>query len=139
MNSRLIFLILICPFFQSCNNKESSQDQVENFLNYVTTEKDNLLIELPELYNSLTNQIPDDSIERLVLVEALSKRGFKIIGWGRGNYPPSGVRIVNIVMKKENCFCQIDKIYYKTSSDSLFQMSERIRCADSLKFYNASK
>jgi hypothetical protein len=97
------------------------------------------MIELPNLYDSLTNHIMEDSTERLILVEALKKRDFKVIDWGRGNCPPLGPRIVSIKMKKGDCFCQIDKIYYKTISDSLFQMTERIRCSDSLTFYKNDK
>jgi hypothetical protein len=128
----------------SCNDRtkkvlESSDDPAENIVNYVTSTRNNLMIELPNLYDSLTNHIAEDSTERLMLVEALKKKDFKIINWGRGNYPPLGPRIVSIVMKKDNCFCQIDKIYYKTIADSLFQMTERIRCSDSLTLYKGDK
>jgi hypothetical protein len=144
MTLRLIFLILISVIIFSCNDRtkkvlKSQDNSVENIVNYVTSTKDNLMIELPNLYDSLTNHIIEDSTERLILVEALKKRDFKVIDWGRGNYPPLGPRIVSIKMKKGDCFCQIDKIYYKTISDSLFQMTERIRCSDSLTFYKSNK
>jgi hypothetical protein len=141
---RFIYLILISVIILSCNDSKrkvlkNTDDPVENIVNYVTSIRDNFVIELPNLYDSLTNRIAEDSSERMILVEALKKRDFKIIDWGRGNYPPLGSRIVSIKMKKGNCFCQIDKIYYKTISDSLFQMTERIRCSDSLTFYIGDK
>lgn len=139
---RLIILILISEFLFSCNENtkkvlKSQDNRVENILNYVTSTKDNVMIELPNLYDSLTDNISEDSTERLILVEALKNRAFRVINLGRGNYPPLGARIVSITMKKGDCFCQIDKIYYKTNSDSLFQMTERIRCSDSLTLYKS--
>ena len=141
MTSRLFLLILISLFVLSCSSKAKQtekklDDPVENIVNYVTSTRDNLMIELPYLYDTLTNHIAEESAERFILVEKLKKKDFKIIDWGRGNYPPLGSRIISIVMKKGNCFCQVDKIYYKTIVDSLFQMTERIRCSDSLTFYN---
>jgi len=144
MALRLIFLILISMIILSCKNITKKDlkipdNPIENIVDYVTSTKDNLIIELPTLYDSLTNHVTEDSTERLILVEALKKRDFRVINWGRGNFPPLGSRIVSITMKKGNCFCQIDKIYYKTISDSLLLMTERIRCSDSLTFYKRNK
>lgn len=144
MTLRLIFLTMISVIIVSCKDQskkviENTKDPVENIINYVTSTRNNLIIELPNLYDSLSNQIAEDSVERLILVDALKKRDFKIINWGRGNYSPLGPRIISFVMKKGNCVCQIDKIYYNTITDSLFQMTERIRCCDSLTFYSGDK
>lgn len=138
LSSFLIFSIIGISF-TCCNDSKvkclKTDDPVENIVNYVTSARDNLMVELPELYDSLTTHISDDTTERIILVEALKKRDFRIIEWGRGNYTPLAPRIVSVKMKKGDCFCQIDKIYYKSISDSLYQMTERIRCSDSLAFY----
>lgn len=141
MTSKNIFLILISVLIISCNGRsekalKSPDYPVENMVDYVIKSRDNLMIEFPELYDSLTNNIAEDSSERLILAELLKKRDFNVTNRSRGNFPPLGSRIVSVVMKKGDCYCQVDKIYYKTITDSLYQMTERIRCSDSLTFYN---
>lgn len=38
-------------------------------------------IEFPEIYDSLAKEIPNDREEKLILVEKLKWRGFKITKW----------------------------------------------------------
>lgn len=64
----------------------------------------------------------------------LKKKGFKVINWGRGSYHPRGARIVSITLQKNDCICEVNKIYYSTASDTLFEVVERIRCVDSLTY-----
>jgi hypothetical protein len=85
-------------------------------------------IEFPSLYSKLSNKIPNDSNENLIIASYLKSIGFKVTEWGRGNYPPLGPRIVSLTLVKENCKCTVDKIYYSTISDTLFSVSERIKC-----------
>jgi hypothetical protein len=136
MKNLLSFILILAAC--SPNTKEKSvvsQTFEEQTVNFITETKSNETIELPNLYDSLTTQIVEDSLERLKLAEILKRKGFKEINWGRGNYPPLGFRIISLTLKKDSCFCLVNKIYYATITKDVFQMSEQIRCADSLSFY----
>ena len=139
MRSQLRILILISLLISACNQKNIKTGKVkaplENTIDYIISMKNNITIEFPNLYDSLTNYIENDSTEKLIIGQVLKKEGFEIINWGRGNYSPLGPRIISIEMKKDNCYCQVDKIYYLTQTDSLLRRTERIRCSDSLTFY----
>jgi hypothetical protein len=134
----LIPILLISFSCKTGTGKNFSDvaDFIENTVDFVTEHQDNNVIELPFLYDSLATQLPVDSAETLLLAESLKKKGFKVINWGRGNFPPRGPRIVSLRLKKENCFCEVSKIYYATTSDMRFEMAERISCADSVTFYS---
>ena len=119
-------------------NLPKTKGFIENTIDFVIEHKDNNVIELPFIYDSLVTQIPDDSLESLILAESLKKRGFKVINWDRGNHP-RGPRFVNLTLQKENCICEVTKFYYSTYSDTLYEMAERIACNDSLIFYKKIK
>jgi hypothetical protein len=135
----ILISILLTSF--SCRtgadkNSSNVADFIENTIDFVTEHKDNNVLELPSLYDSLATQLPADSAETLLLAESLKKRGFKVINWGRGNFPPRGPRFVSLTLQKKNCFCEVSKIYYSTLYDMRFEMAERISCADSVTFYS---
>ena len=139
---KVIFMLSILITF-SCKtetktNTSTSKDFVENVVVFMINHKDNRTIELPFIYDSLTSRISEDSDESLILAESLKKKGFKVVKWGRGNYLPRGSRIVSLVLQKGNCICEVDKIYYLTSFDSLFEVAERIKCSDSVAYMNES-
>ena len=139
---KVIFMLSILITF-SCKtetktNTSTSKDFVENVVVFMINHKDNRTIELPFIYDSLTSRISEDSDESLILAESLKKKGFKVVKWGRGNYLPRGSRIVSLVLQKGNCICEVDKIYYLTSFDSLFEVAERIKCSDSVTYMNES-
>lgn len=83
---------------------------------------------MPDLYDSLANKIPEDKDEKLILVEKLKMKGFKITNWGRGNIPPLGPRIVNVELMSGRCICEVTKTYYSTTVDTLYQMTEGVKC-----------
>ncbi|MGZ5244463.1 MAG: hypothetical protein ACXWDO_08580 [Bacteroidia bacterium] len=136
----LVFVLIII----SCRNDRDknmrrSGNSIESILDIVIENKDGNIIEFPEIYDSLATVIPDDDNEHLILAEALKKRGFKVINWGRGNYPPRGQRIVMLTLQKEQCYCEVAKIYYYTTSASNFQVAENISCMDSLSYFKNHK
>ena len=137
-------LIFILPLLMLLGCKEkttkttATKNSTESIVDFVLEHKDNTVIELPNLYDSLVTNIPDDSVETLILAEILKKKGFKVINWGRGNFM-NGPRIVNFTLQKENCFCVVSKMYYSTASDTLFQMAERINCIDSSVRFSKSE
>ena len=120
----LFSTLLLC----SCTSKkESNLSFYDKALDFVIENSNGEIVEFPEIYDSLSHNIPNDDKEKLKLVEKLKVKGFKVTNWGRGNHP-LGPRIIVINMKKNNCECEIAKTYYSTSNDSLFQMTEKISC-----------
>jgi hypothetical protein len=130
----LLFFLVSVSKSQSTQNTHNSDNQSieknvfnEKVLDFVITNCDNEEIELPNLYDSLTKIIPEDSVERLILVQLLKKRDFKIIHWSRGNQP-LGPRFVTIEMIKGTCECNVTKIYYSTIDEGVYKMAEKIKC-----------
>ena len=122
----LVFLLLI-----SCTETkehDSRADFNEKILDFVVENSEDIYVELPEIYNATSNNIPNDKDEKIFLAQKLKDKGFKVTGWGRGNYPPSGPRIIMLTLKKGNCECEVDKVYYATLFDSEYVMTERIKC-----------
>jgi len=142
MKPNITFLLIsFITTFLACKldeNKSTSanKDFIQNIIDFAIEHKDNKTIELPFLYDSLVSHIPEDSSEKLLLAEALKKKGFKVIAGGHGNYPPRGPRVISLILRKNNCVCEINKIYYSTVSDTLFEVAERIKCSDSLTYAN---
>jgi hypothetical protein len=124
----LIFLMIFSNFISSAQQSENKEDFTEKILNFVISNMDDESVELENLYDGTTERIFDDNNEKLVLVEKLKKRGFKQVNFERGNFPPLGARIVNITLKKDDCECEVSKIYYFTTSDNVFITKEKIRC-----------
>ncbi|MDI1255760.1 MAG: hypothetical protein PSV16_06645 [Flavobacterium sp.] len=124
------YLILVSILFFSCSEKpiKKPENFNEKVVDFVIENADDKFIEISELYDSLTTNIPEDKDEKIILVQILKKKGFKIVNYGRGNFPPLGARIIDVTLKNKNCECVVDKIYYLTISDSLYEMRENIKC-----------
>jgi len=123
----IFFLILLFLFISCSEKKESKIGFDDKILNLVIENSNGESVEFPELYDKLTDKIADDNQEKLKLVDKLKARGFKVTNWGRGNHP-LGPRIIIITLKKEDCECDVAKIYYSTSSETEYSMAERISC-----------
>lgn len=125
-----ILSILVLIFLLGCqknlDSKTITKDFVEGIVEFAILNKNDQSIELPALYDSLSIGLPEQS--EFILAESLKKKGFKEIESGRGNYPPRGPRIVIKTFEKGDCICWVSKIYYFTTYDNLFEMSERISC-----------
>jgi hypothetical protein len=125
---RNIPFLLVFFLLTSCTNKEESNSNFyDKVLDLVIENSNGENVEFPELYDKLTTKIADDNNEKLKLVEKLKTKGFKVTNWGRGNHP-LGPRIIIINLKKDNCECEVAKIYYSTANDTLYNMTERINC-----------
>lgn len=131
----LILMVSCKPEVQQHENK--STRFVDKTLDFVIDNKDNEIVELPRLYDSLAHGLPEQS--KLILAEKLEQRGFKLLDSGRGNCPPLGPRIVSKTYQKGDCFCEVSKLYYFTTVDDYYEMSERISCADSTTYFNERK
>ena len=124
------FTLIVSIILFSCNNKPQNQskDFDEKIVDFAIKTSNGKYIELPNLYDSMSKNIENDKIEKLILVQILKKKGFKVIDWGRGNHP-LGPRIVTLTLKKDSCECEVNKIYYSHSgNDSVDNVSERIKC-----------
>ena len=130
----IIFVVLA-----SCAKENTSHKDFTDKLLDLTTSTSNEgysmeeYIQLTNLYDTLTNSLPEDDREKLILVEKLKQRGFEITRWGRGNLPALGPRIVDVELKKDDCICQVSKMYYFTTVDTLYQMAEGIVCKRTAK------
>ncbi|TPG36315.1 hypothetical protein [Flavobacterium pectinovorum] len=126
---RNYYFLVITFLFLSCNkSKELKANFIDQTLDLIIENSNEESIEFPDLYANLTNKIDDDKDEKLKLVEKLKLKGFKIVNWGRGNNPPTGPRIVSVSLRKEECECEVTKIYYFTVSESEYKMTEKIKC-----------
>lgn len=123
--------ILFAYFILSCSNPQEAKTNKEftdKLLDFIIENKDDQSVEIDGLYPTTIDYIPSDKDEKLVLAEKLKARGFKVTDAGRGNYPPIGVRIVSFTLKKDQCACEVSKIYYLTTFESTYIMKERISC-----------
>jgi hypothetical protein len=130
---RYIILISILLFFpwsiySQSQVIQSKNDLIENIIEILIEKGQDTFVEFPELYENLSKGIPDDKDEKLILVEKLKNKGFKVIDWGRGNYPPLGPRIITVSLKNNNCDCYVIKIYYLTVIENEYIMTEKIKC-----------
>jgi hypothetical protein len=131
--SRLICIIIFLVLASCSSGNNTDSDFIDKLLDLTTsTSSQEYLgeeyVQLTNLYDTLTHNIPEDNVEKLILAERLKLRGFEITNWGRGNFPPLGPRIVIVELKKENCVCEVTKIYYATVDDNAYQMAEGINC-----------
>lgn len=123
-------LIIVSIIFTGCSNESKpNKDFLDEAIDLTIDKSSGEPIQFPDLYDGLTDNLPDDKDEKLVLVEKLKERGFVITSWGRGNMPPLGPRIIGVELKKGTCICKVNKMYYSTAVDTLFQRAEEISCA----------
>ena len=125
-------IILITALFFSCNEKPKKQTTEfnEKVVEFAIENSENIFIELPNLYDSLSKEIVNkDEDEKLVLVQILKKKGFEVKDWGRGNHP-LGARIIMLKLIKGNCECEVLKTYYSTDElpKEIYTTTESIRC-----------
>lgn len=126
--------ILVFSILLSCTKPiESEKDFIDKLLD-VSTMTSNTdyaydeYVQLTQLYDSLAHELPEDKDERLILAERLKSRGFEVIHSGRGNFPPNGVRIVILELRRGDCTCEVSKMYYATLDPDAWQMVEGINC-----------
>jgi len=121
----LLFLVLLV----SC--KQEKITHIKNFeesiVEFAIEQKNNREIELKDLYDSLTNKIPDDGNEKSVIVQILKQKGFKITNYGRGNFA-NGPRVIIYNLKNKNCECEVSKYYYSTTDSTTYLRTETISC-----------
>lgn len=127
-------VIFIASFFLSSHSE--GKGEKENFVNkslqFIIENKDNQYIEFPFIHQNISEGIPMKS--HLILDSLLKKKGFHELSSGRGNYPPRGPRILSKVLKKVDCYCEVNLIYYSTVFENKYEMAERIKCMNESDF-----
>jgi hypothetical protein len=125
---RLAYIVILILLI-SCTRKNDSPDFVDKIIDLAIEVSNGQYIELPNLHDTLTTYIPEYRYDRIILLENLKRRGFKIVGHIEGNYPPLGPKIITVTLRKGDCDCAVNKIYYfSTLSKSAYEMRENIFC-----------
>jgi len=121
-------IVLFCIAISlSCESKKP-EDFTDQIITLLLENPKGNTVELPDLYNEIVREIPNDQTEKLILAERLKMRGFTEKNRERGTLPLGGIRFVTIKLSKENCHCEVTKTYHSTAFVSEFVASERIKC-----------
>ncbi|WP_447642803.1 MULTISPECIES: hypothetical protein [Chitinophagaceae] len=126
----LIFSLVLFSCGQKEKPKPEPKDFAEKVVDFTIANADTTedrIIELPRLYDRLTDSIPEDGNEKLILAEILKTKGFEVTNWGRGNFP-LGERVVSLTLKNDSCECRVDKMYYDTMEKGYYDIRESIQC-----------
>ncbi|MBK7636764.1 MAG: hypothetical protein IPJ13_22740 [Saprospiraceae bacterium] len=130
-------LTLLSILFFSCSEKAKilPLNFNQKIVDFAIENSNDNFIELPNIYDNLPKEIVDkDEDEKLILVQILKSKGFKVKEWGRGNHP-MGPRIIMLKLNNEYCECEVQKKYY--SSDHLpgeiYKITESIRCKNVIR------
>jgi hypothetical protein len=127
-----ITLLLLIVFAFSCQD-DSGQSAPEkqnlfpeNVVDLAIKTKDKNVIELPMMYDSLVTVLPQD--ENTKLGQILVNKGFQEIEARQGNWGNRGPRFVHRSYRKDDCICNVSKMYYTTTNDKLYEIHESINC-----------
>lgn len=125
-----LLLALLCLQF-SCVEKPKSnagKDFVDRIIDLSTENPQNRYIELPDLYDTPVQYIPEDKDDSSLLVEKLLLKGFKESGRKRSNFPLVDKQMLLFTLQNAECRCEVAKIYYQTAFVGQYSRTERIKC-----------
>lgn len=128
----VLFAILLasysCNIDQNANTISGELPFEEKIIDFLLANCDDKFIELPFIYDKTADKILNDKEESMIMAELLKKRGFVVTEWGRGNYPPRGPRIITLTLANKENECTVQKIYYSTLFEGIYETTERIKC-----------
>jgi len=124
----ILFILISINSFSQKKKQHSEKDFTDKIIEFAIENQEDKFIELPDLYDKTTTEIPTDENEKILLGEKLKTKGFKQIDLGRGNYPPLGPKIIEAIYKKADCECTVAKIYYYTINETEYMITEKIKC-----------
>lgn len=132
MKSVFHFVLFIASLLLfSCAEKtqpNSDADIIDKVITTVMTTKTGETVELPDLYDRTVGNIPQDNDQHVILADRLELRGFKKTASGRRDQQLSGRRMFVVTMQKDDCQCEVSKVFYSTANVSEYFVSERIAC-----------
>ncbi len=124
-------LLLLSVLLMGCTDKTKpgyEHDFAESVITFsIETCRDEYL-ELPGLYDTPTQHVPDPEDDQLILAEKLITRGFRKIQTQQANFPLLGRRMITATLVNDSCRCEVVKMYYSSSNISEYLRSERIKC-----------
>jgi hypothetical protein len=105
----------------------------DGYEGYIQTTKDSLQSVLARVCSGISYEFVDlyqvtESIadtDLIAIDDYLKDEGFEVIEAGRGNWT-KGPRICSMTLRKDSCYCRIDKLYYSTKNSKKFKVTERI-------------
>ena len=124
-------LLLLSVLLMGCNDNTKpgyERDFAESVITFSIETCRNEYLELPGLYNTPTQYIPDPEDDQLILAEKLITRGFRRTQIQQANFPLLGRRMISATLVNDSCRCEVVKIYYSSSNVSEYLRSERIKC-----------
>jgi hypothetical protein len=135
---QLLTILSFLLLFQFCKQHKAEPVIIENdftdkIVNLIIKEQDYQFLEFPQLYFNTVTFIPPIDQEYSILVKRLEERGFKAVSLNQINQQLSGRRIMSVILTKEQCECEVQKIYYSTANISEYIVSERMRCIKASK------
>jgi hypothetical protein len=100
---------------------------------YIQTTQDSLKPVLARICQGISYEFTDlyqdtDSIPEADFMEIdnyLKNEGFEVVETGRGNWI-KGPRIFSMTLRKDSCYCRIDKLYYSIENSAKLKVTERI-------------
>ncbi|MES2412022.1 MAG: hypothetical protein V4535_11320 [Bacteroidota bacterium] len=124
---RFFFLSTFFLLFVSTAFAQELSETNQQIIDLIIHAKNNEFVEFSDMYETTATAIKSDEEEKILIVQFLKKKGFKVENWGRGNFP-YGPRIISIEMVKADCRCDVAKLYYTYDSDGTIEVKEKIRC-----------
>jgi hypothetical protein len=130
----VIKILLLFPFLftlgacKSDKEPDFNNDFTDRPITIAIKNPEGKYIELPDLYNTPVNYIPENNDENFLIAEKLKIRGFKQTAISRNDFQLLGRRVITMTLLKDDCQCEVSKVYYATSNVSEYIRSERIKC-----------
>ncbi len=105
-----IIVVLTCIFLCSCNQErqmpaQNFSEKIVDFLIENADEKSDKVVLLLDSKSVLQDADVDEERE-LTIVEMLKNRGFRIDGWGYGNFPLDA-KANSVSLSKDSCACMV--------------------------------
>ena len=130
--SKCLINLFVLVVLSSCTSNDAATKEVidtellwRNTIHDIVEKKIGLLVEFPVMHGEVVTQIPDKS--PIHIEKELLKQGFVLVQSGRGNHH-RGPRVVSKLLKKDNCYCDVNKWYYNTTTKKEYMTTESIVC-----------
>lgn len=124
---KILYLSTFYLLFTSTAFAQKLSKTNQQIIDLIIQAKNNEFVEFGEMYETTASAIKSDEDEKILIVEYLKKKGFKIENWGRGNFR-YGPRIISMELTKADCRCDVAKLYYSNDNDGTNEVKEKIRC-----------
>jgi hypothetical protein len=126
-----VFRATILLLLSGCAKEVKVNDDIDftdRVITFAVDHPEDTFVEMPGLYETHATHIPQAADEQFILAEKLEARGFKVVDTGSVNNQLSGRRMATLTLVKDNCECEVDKVYYSTLNVSQYVRTERIKC-----------